>query len=102
MRWANTPKTKLLLKQSKRRNCTMSASIDSTRSWLCTARTDDVVKRSLKVSLLVGSILVAINHGDLLMNGAAGSELFWKVPMTYCVPYAVSTFASVDALRRGK
>ena len=80
----------------------MSASIESHTSWLSTARTEDVVKRSLKVSLLVGSILVAINHGDLLLNGAAGSELLWKIPMTYCVPYAVSTFASVDALRRGK
>jgi len=78
----------------------MSASIQSNGSWLGTARTEDVVKRSLKVSLLVGSILVAINHGDLLLSGAAGGELLWKIPMTYCVPYAVSTFASVDALRR--
>ena len=78
----------------------MSASVETSDSWLGTALTEDVVRRSLKVSLLVGSILVAINHGDLLLSGEAGRELLWKIPMTYCVPYAVSTFASVDALRR--
>lgn len=74
----------------------------SDSTWLGTARTDEVVRRSLKVSLLVGSILVAINHGDILLSGEAGRELLWKIPMTFCVPYAVSTFAAVDALRRGK
>jgi len=25
-------------------------------------------------------------------------DLFWKVPLTYCVPFAVSTYAAVDAI----
>ena len=68
-------------------------------SWLATACTEEVVKRSLKVSLLVGSILAVINHGDQLLTGVIRSDVLWKIPLTYCVPYAVSTFASVDALR---
>lgn len=71
-------------------------------SWLAAARTPEVVRRSLKVSLLVGSILAVINHGDQLIGGAATIDVFWKIPLTYCVPYAVSTFASVDALRSKK
>ncbi len=64
------------------------------------ACSEEVVKRSLKVALLVGTILAAINHGDLLFSGSVTEELFWKIPLTYCVPYAVSTYASVDAIRR--
>ena len=80
----------------------MSASVESNGSWLSTACSEEVVRRSLKVSVIVGTVLVAINQGDLLLSGAADADLFWKIPMTYCVPYAVSTFASVDALRRSK
>ena len=79
----------------------MSVMTDSDSTWLATARSEDIVKRSVKVSLIVGSVLVAINHGDALLGGDAGSGLLWKVPLTYFVPYAVSTFASVDAIRRG-
>ena len=73
---------------------------DATKQWLSTARLDHIVKRSAKVSMVVGSILVAINQGDVLLSGQVGSELLWKIPLTYTVPYAVSTYASVDAIRR--
>ena len=57
-------------------------------------------RRSRKVSLIVGTVLGAINQGDLIVNGEIVAELFWKIPMTYCVPYMVSTYAAVDALLR--
>ena len=69
-------------------------------AWIRAARRPDVVKRSFKVALLVGTVLIAINQGNLLLSGAATSDLLWKIPLTYCVPYAVSTFASVQSLRR--
>ena len=78
----------------------MSKELGAYGSWLETAFSEQVVARSLKVSLVVGTVLVAINQGDLLISGQFGDPLFWKIPMTYCVPYAVSTFASVDALRQ--
>lgn len=77
----------------------MATSAQTSFSWLAAARTPEVVRRSLKVSLLVGSILAVINHGDQLIGGTAAVDVFWKILLTYCVPYAVSTFASVDALR---
>ena len=72
----------------------------ASRNWLQVARNPDIVRRSTKVAIIVGTVLVAMNQGDLLLSGAFDTELLWKIPMTYCVPYAVSTYAAVDALLR--
>jgi hypothetical protein len=68
-------------------------------SWIRIALRKDVVLRGFKVGGIVGTILVAINQGDLLMSGELPSEAAWKIPLTYLVPYCVSTFASVAAIR---
>lgn len=70
-------------------------------SWIGLALRRDVVRRGLKVGGVVGSVLVAINQGDLLIGGVVTAEMLWKIPMTYCVPYCVSTYASVQAIRSG-
>lgn len=46
----------------------------------------------LKVSAIVGSILVLINQGDVLLAGAVPP--IWKLVLTYCVPFGVSTFST--------
>lgn len=68
-------------------------------SWLKIALRKDVVLRGLKVGGIVGTILVAINQGDLLLAGTVSVEALWKISLTYCVPYCVSTYASVSAIR---
>jgi len=68
-------------------------------SWLKIAVRRDVVLRGLKVGGIVGTILVAINQGDLLLAGTVPAEALWKILLTYCVPYCVSTYASVSAIR---
>lgn len=68
-------------------------------SWIKIALRKDVVLRGLKVGGIVGTILVAINQGDLLMAANMSAEALWKIPLTYCVPYCVSTYASVSAIR---
>lgn len=70
-------------------------------SWFNVAGRPEVVSRSLKVSFLVGTILIAINQGNLLLSGPLSPDLYWKIPLTYCVPYAVSTYAAVDAILSG-
>ncbi len=60
----------------------------------------DVILRSLKVAAIVGTILVAINQGDAIASGVVTGQLLWKIPMTYLVPYLVSTFASVSAIAK--
>ena len=68
------------------------------KNWLRTAIQKELVKRSLKVAVIVGTILVAINQGDALLAGGLPAEAVWKIPMTYLVPYCVSTYASVSAV----
>ena len=68
------------------------------REWLSAARRRDVVERSLKVAVIVGSLLTLINQGDALFRGAVGTEVMVKILLTYCVPYAVSTYAAVAAI----
>lgn len=50
------------------------------------------VKRALQVGAVVGTILVAINHGDAILKGEMPSIL--KMMLTYCVPYCVSSYST--------
>ena len=56
-----------------------------------------IVQRSLLVALIVGTILNLINQGDALTSGTG--LVYWKLVLTYCVPFAVSSFGSYTALR---
>lgn len=60
----------------------------------------DVVLRALKTAVLVGVVLVAINHGDALIQGDLDLLRLGKMILTFAVPYCVSTYASVSTLRQ--
>ncbi|WP_159653089.1 nitrate/nitrite transporter NrtS [Vibrio atypicus] len=62
-----------------------------------TAAEPAILKRSIKVSMIVGTILMFINHGDKLLGSGLDSTVIIKILMTYCVPFCVSTQASVSA-----
>ena len=68
------------------------------RNWITTALRADIVGRSRKVALLVGTILVLINYGDRLLVAEIGLADGLKMALTYCVPYCVSTYAAVSAV----
>ena len=56
----------------------------------------DIVKRSLIVTAVVGTILNLINQGDVIDDM---SKFEWsKCLLTYMVPYCVSTYGAVAAL----
>jgi hypothetical protein len=57
-----------------------------------------VCSRALKVAVVVGPLLIAINHGDALINGELSPLRLLKMGLTMMVPYCVSTFSSVDAI----
>jgi hypothetical protein len=63
-----------------------------------------VVKRALKYAVVVGFILIAINHSDEILSGHVTSGVLLKMLLTMTVPYVVSTLSSVGALleMRGK
>ena len=66
--------------------------------WFRIAIRPDVVKRGLKVGAIVGTILTVINQGDVILAGQLASAGAWKIPLTYLVPYCVSTYAGVEAI----
>lgn len=69
------------------------------QEWLALARRPEIVQRAAKVAAIVGTILVAINQGSFILAGELSTALFIKIPLTYLVPYCVSTYAAVGALR---
>ena len=54
-----------------------------------------VLKRSLMVSAIVGTILIAINQGDVILAG--GMPPIWKIALTYMVPFCVATYGAYTA-----
>ena len=64
--------------------------------WCRTALRRDIIVRSLKVSLVVGSVLAVINHGDALLDGGLAQATGVKILLTYLVPYSVATWSAVQ------
>ncbi len=54
-----------------------------------------ILLRSMWISLVVGTFLVAVNQGDLLLDGRAAPDLYWKIPLTYLTPFLVATVSAV-------
>ena len=58
-----------------------------------------MLRRSLLASLVVGSILTALNQGDVLFSAGLGGALYWKIPLTYAVPFLVATWGALSISR---
>lgn len=56
-----------------------------------------IVRRALGFAFVVGSVLIAINHGDALLAGDVDCRRWLKMGLTVLVPYCVSTLSSVAA-----
>jgi len=54
-----------------------------------------MLRRSFLIALVVGTILLAINQGDVLLRSEWPAALFWKVPLTYVVPFVVATWGAL-------
>ncbi len=67
--------------------------------WLQLALSQSVVRRALKYALIVGTILIGINHGDALLRGEFTATRVLRMALTVLVPYCVSTLSSIEALR---
>jgi len=68
-------------------------------SRLVVAMSGPVVRRALLYFFVVGSVLIAINHGDALWRGETDGIRMVKMLLTPVVPYVVSTLSSVSAIR---
>ena len=65
------------------------------RCLRCTLMRPSLLRRSLLTGLVVGSILTAINQGNIVLNGEFPASLFWKIPLTYSVPFCVATWGAL-------
>lgn len=68
------------------------------RSVLETWFSPHVRRRCGLVALIVGSILNLINQGDVLLK--MGSPNWFKLVLTYLVPYFVCAFGAISAVRK--
>jgi hypothetical protein len=55
------------------------------------------VRRSLTVAVLIGTVLNAINQGPEIFSGHW--PIWWKLILTYLVPFAVASYGGYAALR---
>jgi hypothetical protein len=69
------------------------------KDWLRMAFQGSVVRRGLLYSVVVGSVLVSINHGDAILRGDVGGGRLLRIALTVLVPYLVSTSSSLAATR---
>lgn len=76
--------------------------MDSRATWVSVAIRRDIVRRSVRVAVLVGTILVGINYWDRIIEGSLTGADGIKMLLTYFVPYGVSTYASVSAVMSDK
>ena len=57
------------------------------------------VIRSIKIALVVGTILALINHYDDIFHGTLNATSIFQILLTYLVPYSVATFGSAMQAR---
>jgi len=66
--------------------------------WLALAFEAHTVRRALAYAVVIGALLIAINHFELLTGDAALSlKRAVQIVLTILVPYLVSTSSSVGA-----
>ena len=55
------------------------------------------VRRSLTVAVIIGTVLNSINQGPVILSGHW--PIWWKLVLTYFVPFAVASYGSYAAFR---
>ncbi len=69
------------------------------KCFRCAVRHGPMLSRSALIALIVGTVLTAVNQGDVLFTGGVTATLLWKVPLTYAVPFAVATLGAMGAAK---
>ena len=89
--WAFGCKTKLDPKAAG----SQSVRSELTKCFRCSLQHWPMLKKSLAACVVVGTILTALNQGDLLLAGQWNTPLWWKIPLTYTVPFMVATYGAM-------
>lgn len=67
--------------------------------WLHLAAHPATVRRAFLTALIVGSVLILINHGPAIISGEITRARLFQMCLTILVPYIVSTTSSVSTRR---
>ena len=71
-----------------------------TKCLRCSLQHWPMLKKSLAACVVVGTVLTALNQGDILLAGQWNSSLWWKIPLTYTVPFLVATYGAMSNNRK--
>jgi hypothetical protein len=55
---------------------------------------------SIKMALVVGTLLAVINHGQAIATGHFTSDQLLPLLLTYCVPFAVAMYSQIQGKRQ--
>lgn len=69
------------------------------REWIRLASHPATVRRAFFTSLIVGAVLIGINHGPAVLRGELTRSRVLQMALTVLVPYTVSTVSSVATRR---
>lgn len=72
---------------------------DASRCLLHALFSRRLLRVSVPTAIVVGTVLTAINQGTVLADGNFPAELGWKIPLTYCVPFLVSSWGALRVSR---
>ncbi len=66
----------------------------------CAFRHLPMLRRSVIVASVVGTIITLFNQGDAILVGHWETALYWKIPISYCVPFCVAMYSALANSRR--
>jgi hypothetical protein len=55
---------------------------------------------SVKMALVVGTLLALINHGQAIVTGHFTSDRLFPLLLTYCVPFTVAMYSQIQGKRQ--
>jgi hypothetical protein len=55
---------------------------------------------SIKMALVVGTLLAVINHGQAIFTGHFTCDRLLPMLLTYCVPFAVAMYSQIQGKRQ--
>jgi len=77
----------------------MAANWSTWREALRVCATPHNLRRTVGIALLVGTILFVINQLDVVIRGDATPFVWFKIGLTYVVPFCVSNYGILVATK---
>lgn len=69
------------------------------REALSIVSTPSNLKKTIRIALIVGAILFAINQLDVVLKGEATGFVWFKIGLTFVVPFCVSNLGVLVATK---